>query len=282
MTDVAAGKVPVLKCFEQAWRFLFENWRLFVPAAVVPAVANGLALAMSPATPGAANLVNDLGGMLIVTVASIFFSASVLRKVVRDEFIPPWGLAAGQDELRLLGVLGCFLAIFVPPVILIGVVFQVFLLSRIAASPEELTELMQDSEALSEAILQQLGAGGLLMLDVILVTLIVIAVVVMVRLSMVNAATIGERRVVFFQTWSWSKGNVLRILGALLITTLPALLLDLIVAAFVLSIAGAGPAPIQLLAGVVVGFVQSLLSIPAIALGAILYKGLRPPDFAAK
>jgi hypothetical protein len=54
------------------------------------------------------------------------------------------------------------------------------------------------------------------------------------------------------------------------------------VAAFVLSIAGAGPAPIQLLAGVVVGFVQSLLSIPAIALGAILYKGLRPPDFAAK
>ena len=281
MTDIAAGKVPVLKCFETAWRFLFENWRLLAPAAAVPAVANGLALAISPAT-GAANLMSELTGTLIVTIASVFFSAAVLRKVVRDEFIAPWGLAAGPDEIRLLGVLGCFLAIFVPPVILIGVVFQIFLLSRIAASPEELAELMADSEAFSAAVAQQLGAGGLLMLDVILVVLIVIAIVTVVRLLMVNAATIGERRVVFFQTWSWSKGNVLRMLGALLITTLPAMLLDLIVAAAVLGIAGAGPAPVQAVAGAVVGFVQSLLSIPAIALGGILYKGLRPPDFVAK
>jgi hypothetical protein len=282
MTDIAAGKVPVVKCFEAAWRFLIENWRLFVPAAAVPAVANGISLALSPTSVGAANLMNDFGGMLIVTVAGVFFTAAVLRKVVRDEFIAPWGLAAGPDEMRLLGVLGCFLAIFVPPIILIGVVFQIFLLSRIAASPEELADLMADSEAFSEAIVQQLGAGGLLMLDVILAVLIVIAIVTMVRLSMVNAATIAERRIVFFQTWAWSKGNVLRMLGALVITTLPALLLDLIVAAVVLGVAGGGPAPVQFLAGGIVGFVQSLLSIPAIALGAILYKGLRPPDFVAK
>ena len=281
MTDIAAGKVPVLKCFESAWRFLFENWRLLAPAAVVPAIANGIALAMAPAS-GAASLINDLGGVMIVMVASVFFAAAVLRKIVRDEFIPPWGLAAGQDEMRLLGVLGCLLAIFVPPVVLIGVVFQVFLLSRIATSPEELAELMQDSEAFSEAVLQQLGAGGLLMLDAILVVLIVIGVIAIVRLMMANAATMGERRVVFFQTWSWSKGNVLRMLGALVLTTLPAMLLDLIVAALVLGVAGAGPAPVQFLAGGVTGFVQSLLSIPSIALGAILYKGLRPPDFVAK
>jgi hypothetical protein len=282
MTDIAAGKVPVLKCFESAWRFLFENWRLFLPAAAVPAIANGLSLALSPATAGAANLMNDFGGMMIVTIASVFFTAAVLRKVVRDEFIAPWGLAAGPDEMRLLGVLGCFLAIFVPPIILIGVVFQIFLLSRIAASPEELADLMADSEVFSEAIVQQLGAGGLLMLDVILAVLIVIAIVTVVRLSMVNAATIAERRIVFFQSWSWSKGNVLRMLGALVITTLPAMLLDLIVAAVVLGIAGAGPAPVQFLAGGIVGFVQSLLSIPAIALGAVLFKGLRPSDFVAK
>lgn len=282
MTDIAAGKVPVLKCFESAWRFLFENWRLFMPAAAVPAIANGLSLALSPASAGAANLMNDFGGMLIVTIASVFFTAAVLRKVVRDEFIAPWGLAAGPDEMRLLGVLGCFLAIFVPPIILIGVVFQIFLLSRIAASPEELADLMADSEAFSEAIVQQLGAGGLLMLDVILAVLIVIAIVTVVRLSMVNAATIGERRIVFFQSWSWSKGNVLRMLGALVLTTLPAMLLNLIVAAVVLGVSGAGPAPVQFLAGGIVGFVQSLLSIPAIALGAILYKGLRPSDFVAK
>ena len=283
MTDIAAGKVPVLKCFEQAWRYLFAHWRLLAPAAVVPALANGIALALSPVSPtGATNPVSDLTGMAIVTIASVFFTAAVLRKVVRDEFIPPWGLAFGQDETRLLGVLGCFLAIFVPPVVLLAVVFQIFLLSRIAASPEELAALMADSEKFSEAVLQQLGAGGLLMLDAIIVALIIIGVIVLVRLSMVNAATIGERKVVFFQTWSWSKGNVLRILAALVITALPAMLLDLIVAAAVLGIAGAGPAPIQAAAGAVVGFVQSLLSIPAIALGAILYQGLRPSDFVAK
>lgn len=282
MTDIAAGKVPVLKCFESAWRFLFENWRLLAPAAIVPAIANGVAFAINPASTGTPNLMSDLGGVMIVTVAGVFFTAAVLRKAVREEFIPPWGLAAGQDEMRLLGVLGCFLAVFVPPVLLVAVVFQVFLLSRIAASPEELAELMADSEAFSEAVLQQLGAGGLLMLDVVLVALIIIGVIVMVRLSMVNAATIGERRVVFFQTWSWSRGNVLRMLGALLLTTLPAMLLDLIVAGVVLGIAGAGPAPVQFVAGGVTGFVQTLLSIPSIALGAILFKGLRPPDFVAK
>ncbi|HEY7798148.1 MAG TPA: hypothetical protein VIA80_05245 [Hyphomonadaceae bacterium] len=283
MTDIAAGKVPILKCFEQAWRFLFDHWRLLAPAAIAPALANGIALALSPVnTTGAGNPMSELTGFAIVTIASVFFTAAVLRKIVRDEFIPPLGLAFGQDETRLLGVLGCYLAIFVPPVVLLAVVFQVFLLSRIAASPEELAELMADSERFSEAVLQQLGAGGLLLLDVILVALVIIAVVALARLSMVNAATIGEKKVVFFQSWSWSKGNVLRILAALVITALPATLLDLIVAAVVLGLAGAGPAPVQAVAGAVTGFIQSLLSIPAIALGAILYQGLRPPAFVAK
>ncbi len=286
MTDIAAGKIPVLKCFEQAWRFLFEHWRLLAPAAVVPAIANGIALAMSPVGPdGATNLMNDIGGMVIVTLASVFFTAAVLRKAVRDEFIPPWGLAAGPDEMRLLGVLGCFVALFILPAFVAVEALDALVIRRVAPTPEALRDLQANPEAMNEALLEVLGPGGLVLLNVLLmaaVILAIIGVIAMVRLSMANAATTGERRIMFFQTWGWSKGNVMRMIGALLITALPATLLDLIVAAIVLGIAGAGPAPVQFVAGAVTGFIQALLSIPAIALGAILYKGLRPPDFVAR
>jgi hypothetical protein len=286
MTDIAAGKVPVLKCFEQAWRFLFDRWRLLAPAAVVPALANGLALALAPAGPAeAVSAVNQLTGAAIVAVASVFFAAAVLRKAVRDEFLPPWGLAFGQDETRLFGVLGCFVGVFILPLLIAGELFDQLVIRRIAATPEELQALQADPEALNQAITQAIGQGGLVMLNVFLVAsiiLMVFGVIAAVRLSMANAASVGERKFIFFRTWSWSKGNVLRMLAALVITTLPAMLLDLIVAAVVLGIAGTGPAPVQAVAGVVTGFIQSLLSIPAIALGAILYQGLRPPGFTAE
>jgi hypothetical protein len=286
MTDIAAGKIPVLKCFEAAWRFFFASWRLFLPAAVVPAVANGVSLLLSPVSVEGAttNLLGDFIGVMLAGIASVFFMAAVLRKYLRDEFIPPFGLAFGEDETRLFVALGFFLALFLPPIVIGWTLFQVLVLSRIAPTPEALAELMADPEKLSEAVIGAIGPGGVLALDILLVAAIVIGVIAAVKLSMVNAATIGERRVVFFQTWGWSKGNVLRMIAAMLLTSLPALLANLIVAELVASIAaGAGGAvPAVMLAGTLLGFVGSMLGIPAIALGATLYKGLRPPDFAAK
>jgi hypothetical protein len=104
-----------------------------------------------------------------------------------------------------------------------------------------------------------------------------------VRLFLVNAATMGERRIVFFQTWSWSKGNVLRMLGAIVLTALPAAVANLILAELLVSLVGpSGPLLILSLASGIASLIGSLLSIPVIALGAILYKGLRPPGFVAK
>src|SRR5262245_34149951 len=136
MTDVTTGKVPVLECFGQAWRFLFEHWRLFVPAAVVPALANGLALALSPVSPvEAPGMVSQLTGAAIVAIASLFFVAAVLRKAIRDEFTPPWGLAAGQDEIRLLGVLGCLVVTFVAPALLVSEILDQLVIKRVAQTP---------------------------------------------------------------------------------------------------------------------------------------------------
>ena len=283
MTDIAAGKVPVLKCFEQAWRFLFEHWRLFAPAAIVPAIGNGLAVALRPASTGT-SLTGEFVVGVVAAIATVFFAAAVLRKAVRDEFVPPWGLAAGQDEMRLFGVLAYFVAIFVLPLALAAAAFDTFVLRRIASTPEALNELRADPEAFNKAVLEALGESGLLLLDVFVVValvLMVVGFVALIRFSVANAATVGERRLMFFQVWGWSSGNVLRMMAALVLTALPAFFVNLIVAALIASLASAGPVPVQMLAGAAVGFAEALLSIPSIALGAILYKGLRPPNFGA-
>lgn len=282
MTDIAAGKVPVLKCFEDAWRFFFANWRLLLPAAVVPALATG-------ASPflGGGGAFGDVVSSLVGMVATVFFTAAVLRKAVRDEFVAPFGVAFGPDEARLLGVLGCLLAIFVPAILLVSIILWVFVLGRVAATPQALEQMMADPEAFTEAVISALGTGGALALDLFILILIVICVIVLVRLSMINAATMGERRVVVFQTWSWSRGNVLRMLAALMLTWLPVMLANVFLAQLVLSLLtpapGAAASPLMVvLAGVLLGLIGALLSIPTIALGATFYKGLRPPDFVAK
>ena len=98
----------------------------------------------------------------------------------------------------------------------------------------------------------------------------------------VNAAAVGEGRIVFFQTWSWSKGNVFRIIAAMILTALPVWLFNLIIGSI---IAETGAAQ-NLVAAVVVDSASSITavlgSIPSIALGAQLYRGRRPPEFVAK
>ncbi len=282
MTDVVAGKVPVLKCFEDSWRFFFAHWRLLVPAAAAPALASG----MAPLLGGGATL-GGLIGTLVSMAGSVFFTAAVLRKAVRDEFIAPTGLAFAADEMRLFGVLGCMLAIFVPAILLVSVVLWVFVLSRVAATPEALEQMMADPEAFTEAVIAALGSGGALALDLFILILFALAIVLLVRLSMINAATIGEQRVVVFQTWSWSRGNVLRMMAAMILTGLPVMLVNVFLAEFLLSVvtpaSGAPASPLAVgLGAALLGFLGALLSIPMIALGAIFYKGLRPPDFVAK
>jgi hypothetical protein len=126
--------------------------------------------------------------------------------------------------------------------------------------------------ALNETLVSPAGSLSALALFAILVF-------VSARLLMVNAATIGERRIVFLQTWSWSKGNVTRVIAALFLTALPVAALQLL---FLFS----GFQPGNLAGAIAVSYVGSLLGliagIPVTALGANLYKGLRPPNFVAK
>lgn len=290
-----SGQVPVIAIARESWMFFLRNWRLFLPAAAVTALiaalgplfiilvsAPGPAAAAEPSL-GPENFIAAIPG----TIAGLLFAAVVLRKAVRDEFLGPTGLAFGADELRLLGIMAGLACIVIPFGTLAFVVVQVAVFARLAANPEALNALMEDPEALSEALETTLGPVGMIAFTLFLMALIGVFLYGLVRLAMINAATIGERRMVMFQTWSWSRGNVLRIFGALMLTGIPAYLVSNvfleIALAVVNAVASAGnTAIVGFIYGFAVSFVGAIASIPSTALGAILYKGLRPADFVAK
>lgn len=280
MTDSSSGKVPVGEVVTASWRFLIENWRGFVPAALVVAafatVAPVLVLAATGPTVGGVYL-----GLFLTMLAGVFFAAAVLRKAVRNEFRGPTGLAFGRDEANLTGVLLCMLLLLAPPALLLLLVFSFAVVGRIANSPEAMEATAADPEALREALEGVMQSPTGTVIALLALVLMGVGFVVLSRLVMANAATIGERKIVFLQTWSWSRGNVGRVVGALVLTALPVVLLNLMVSSLLSGV------PAQSMAvALSVGFVASLaglmLSIPVIALGANLYKGLRPPNFVAK
>jgi len=284
MTDIPSGKVPVVECAVTSWRFFLENWLRFLPAAAIVGVISGVAPALLVSgAQGAQAAFSDLTGFSVTAIAGVFFIAAVLRKAVRDEFHGPTGLSFGADETRLIGVLAAMGLLFIPPLFLFFILCAVILFGRIASTPEQLETLAADQAALERAFLEALSTPAGMVMQIVGLIFLIVLLVVSARLVMVNAATIGERKMVFFQTWSWSKGNVLRIIAATILTALPIALVNLILSSI---LGGAGATQTSLPAAMVINSALSVIaalgSIPSIALGAHLYKGLRPPDFAAK
>jgi hypothetical protein len=288
-----SGKLPVIACARDSWLYLRDHWRLFLPAAAVASLIAqvGYFVAVLGGTGGQQTASGTQLGDIIMSLpalfASLMFAAVVLRKFLRNEFIAPVGLAFGADELRLLAVVAAFACMIIPLGTLAVLIVSLTILPRLATTEEELAALLDNPDALNEALLQALGPGGTTAFMLFVLLVFGAAIYLFTRLFMVNAATIGERRVVMFQTWSWSRGNVLRMLGAILLTWLPAYLIDSMVLevglAVIRPLAADGNAGVPLLIlNTIATFVAAMVGIPSIVLGGILYKGLRPADFVAK
>ena len=294
MTDTTSGKVPVIACVRQAWEFLLENWRLFLPAAAIVAVVAQVgplfAAFSAPQTAQPQTVMqNVLGDFFIYLpsmMVSLLYSAAILRKAVRNEFTGRFGLTFGTDEIRLVGVAAAMACLFVPLISLVVIVLAVTVFSKIATSQTALEALLADPDAMNDAIIAAVGEGGAAAISLFIMFMFAVFMVLAARLYMVNAATIGERRMVIFQTWSWSSGNVLRLLAAMILTVLPVMLIDSIVDSFgavILNSMGEGREVISwLIVRTLITFVGAMTTIPVVALGAIFYKGLRPTGFTPK
>jgi hypothetical protein len=274
---MVSGKVPVFECVRGAWQFLLRNVQLLLPAAAICAVLAQVGAAanllVAPGQAGSPSLLSLIPTLL----AGVMFTAAVMRKAVRDEFLAPVGLKLGGDEGRLLGVGACVTMIAIPIVFLLSIIMMSTVFSRIAATPEAMEALAENPEAMMKAIEEALGPAGLLALEIVSILLLCIALGL---IALLQAATTGEKRIVLFQALRWMGGNTLRVLAAIVLTVAPTLIVSAVLSVVI------GPLinsiPTLLLLSVVVGFVGNMLSVPVAALGAILYKGLRPVDFVAK
>jgi len=285
------GRVPVFECVRQSWGFFLSSWREFLLAAAITGALSQLGVVLTLVQARAPEEQTMLGVTLLdlaagapALLASLMFTACVLRKVLHNEFRSPTGLSFGADELRLLGVTAALICIILPFLLLLFLVLTVAVLGRLADTPDQLNALLEDPEALSAALQTTLGPGGVAAFVLFVVIVFGAIIYTSVRLLMANAATIGERRMIVFQSWSWSRGNVTRVLAAAVLTALPVFLFESFLDGLRQSLlAGglSGPGAIVML-NAVLAFLMSLASIPTITLGALLYKGLRPAEFVPK
>lgn len=283
MTDTRSGKAPVGKSVAAAWGFFLRHWARLIPAALVPAICEGVSRMMTgtdlaeatadPATIFAARAIAALG--------NIFFAAAVLRLAVRGDYVRPAGVAFGADELRLIGagvisglvVAAPFVASYfaiVYPVYGLQIV-PLAELQRVYANQEELQRTVDPGVLAASGAVAMICAG--------------LVVWVSVRLFMVSAATIGERRVVVLQSWGWSRDNFWRVLACMILSILgviPAGLINDALVTIALPFAKGNAQTVFTLVTAVMAFVGAMAFIPVHAMAAHLYKGLRPADFVAR
>jgi hypothetical protein len=264
-------KVPVGECVAYSYGFLQRNWAELAPACLLMALVSGV-YAMLPGID--ANNALSMGFAIISALASAAYSAAVLRKAIHDERSGPFGVTFGADEVRVV-LAGLALALAVMPVFLVAFTGLAFVAAGDGLAFEQMTT---DPALLAEAVREKLGPAGSMGFMLFLLVCMGVVVWIWVRLFLVSAATMGERRLVTFATWAWTRGDFWRVFAAILATSLPPFLLS----GIFVQITNTEPAGlISFLMGAAQGFVSAMLGIPALALAGHLYKGLRPPGFVA-
>jgi hypothetical protein len=280
---MAEGKVPVRESVGAALRFVRENWRPIATISAISAAVSTL-LAVTGVFAGAL--------ALPITAVSSFVGAATYAAFTS-------GCLSGFSGLqqRLLGdgvrvwtamaVVAFFLLIVCVVLGIPGViVFAILIGPRYGA---ELAQVSGD-QAATMTLMQRILAENPGMLLAFLVFYGLIWFALTSRLYLSAPASVDAKRILTFETWSWTRGNMWRIVGARLMLLLPAYV---IAAGLSFLLAGAiglnvnDPASVQAYASaqtplyaaymLVSGFLQlGLYSALEAGLSTYLYRGLKP------
>lgn len=267
------GKVPVLESAARAVRFLREHWRFGLGIAAIGAAAQTAAFALF-----------GLTAPWLVTAALV--GAFVHATFLNVAFNGPVGAAArvGADGFRVfaaMSMVGFFVAI------ILFMVLYVAMSVLTGPYQQEILAAQQDEARLRE-ILNQAIAAQPNVLGWALAIAGVLTLLVTSRLYLAAPATVDERRIKVFDSWRWTKGNLLRIAAARLVLLIPAVILVGVIQTIVAASFAAPTDPAALAASAqsvsvvafyfVAGLAQLLiLGMLEAGLASYLYRGLRPP-----
>lgn len=279
-----AGKVPVRESVGAALRLVRENANFVGTVALVSAVAMAVI-----------TLVSNFAGpfSIFLSAAALFVSAASYGALTESALDGPGAARAKlwANGMRVLGamlVVGLFM--FIVSLVLI-IAISVMLGPVLTPYAAELARVQQDSiagMALLTRMLQENPA------PFAVATLFFGAVWLMVtsRVFLAAPASVARGRIITFETWAWTKGNMLRICAARIMLLGPAYVLvtalsqlfGVAVGTNVMSPAAfATFAAGNVLGASVFVFANTLVNLAVFssleaALSAYLYRGLKPAD----
>lgn len=285
---MADGKVPVRESVGAALRFVRENWR---PLAVISAISAVIATVL-------AVLSNAVGPLsLLVTIAASFVSAATYAAFTTGCLS---GFAGVRQRLvgdgvrvwSAMAVVAFFLFIVMIVLGIPGViVFAILIGPRYGAELQQVSGDQAATAALMGRILTE--NPGMILAFLIFYGVLWLALTS--RLYLSAPASVDANRVLTFETWSWTRGNMWRIVGARLMLLFPAYVLVtgvsvLFANAIGLNITDPAAAlafahantPLYAVYLLISGFLQlALFSALEAGLSAYLYRGLKPTTTAA-
>jgi hypothetical protein len=270
------GKVPINQTVRAGFAFMSSSLPVTFPAGIFVAVFAAAAQEMSG--PGVAASGALAFAFVVATyAATIAYTAFLYRLALREDASGFFGMKLGVDEGRLVAVWFSISFLIALMVIVAELVLTLPVSVALTQSGVTAAQLQGDPEVVRKLIWRvvQTPSGGPFW--ALLILLGAIGLWVLLRLSLAQAATIGEARIMVFSTFGWTKGNVLNMFLALA----PAIAPQAMIAMLAGGIAGADVVSVAL--RFVLAAIQITVLIPAQAgMCAFLYKGLRPPDFVPR
>lgn len=286
MTD--AVRVPVRECVGAAMRFVVDNARFVVVAA---AVAAGLITLLA----GAALAIAPLGLVTgpLSTVARAFFYAAMVGAAL-------YGVAGARGRLvadgwrvwAAMALIGLFMFIVMFVLSIPGSL--VLVAGPLGPYLDDLQSAGQDQAAVLDVMTRFAQEQPI---AVLLFFLFYAAVWLLLtsRLYLAAPASVDHKRMLTFETWGWTKGNVLAITWARLMLLAPAYVLVSALDLLVARIAGIqllDPLAAQALAQgnpgtfLVYAFVTSFITMAVYTpleagLSTAIYRGLKPAETPA-
>jgi hypothetical protein len=282
---MAAGAVPIRESVGAAFRFVRENVRFVGIAALIGATGAVIITGVSLAAPQAG---------IVAAVASGLVQAFVYAALIGCAL---FGAAAAGSRWRTDGwrvwaamvVVGFFLCIVM--FVLTIPVSIILAVGPLAPYAAELQRVGGDQQAVLRIMMEFVQQNPTAILIVFLFYSIVWFLLTS-RLYLAAPASVEAGRMLTFETWSWTKGAVLRITAARLLLLAPAYILagavghligrmfgiDTLDAATIVATARANPAGM-----LVFEFLRSLIILALYApleagLSSYLYRGLKPAD----
>jgi len=273
------SNVPVLQSVRAADAFRRLHWRRVAGVLAVLAVATTVSEAGSLAGITGLWAADFLGIVAVVAAYAALMRLAFVDEHPGDpEFVPgPYGFQWGKPEWRLIGV--GLLLLFLVVICLALAIFAGFVIAAAAGLSS-----MFDPEMSPESLMEALGPGGQAAMSLLILTLLAVLIFLSTRLVLAAAATVARKQVVVFQTWPLTKGEFWRILAAVILVNIPAILAGIVAALVASLLVGDGdatalPLPVAVIAAAIPGVVSAFIVLPLSAgLTAYLYRGLRPLD----